>query len=389
NLEVSHRVARVNTGSPTPMRAPGEATGTFALESAMDELAAQLQLDPVELRVRNHAAMDPEKEIPWSNKHLLECYRRGAKLFGWSRRTPEPGSMKEGRELVGWGMATATYPGNRRPAKASVSVDAAGRVRVRSATQDLGTGTYTTLAQVAAEELGVPVEQVTCEMGDSNLPEAGVSGGSSTSASVTPAVQAAARELRRRAAEAGRGYAELARQSPGGVLEATSGAKPSASGGEEGKGKTSIHSFGAMFAEVRVDPLTRQIRVARVVAVINAGRILNALTARSQIQGGVVWGIGMALLERTVLDPRDGSAVTRNLADYLVPTNADVPDIAVEFIEDPDVNFNSVGVRGIGEIGITGITAAIANAVWHATGVRARELPITLDRLLVAQPAIA
>jgi xanthine dehydrogenase YagR molybdenum-binding subunit len=383
NVKVIHRAARLNTGTPCPMRAPGEAPGLFALESAMDELAIKLGIDPIELRIRNHADEDPEKEKPWSSKHLLECYRRGAELFGWERRQTAPGSMQEQGELVGLGMATATYPANRRDGSAAVRIYADGRVVVRSATHDLGTGTYTTLAQVAADELDVPIEKVSCELGDSTLPKASVSGGSSTSASVGPLVQEAARALKKKLA----GFVSVAaavQKSGEPYLEAQAehGALAAAAAQLFSRGP-SAHSFGAHFAEVRIDPITRQIRVSRVVAVIDGGKIMNSLTARSQIQGGIVWGIGMALLERTAWDARTGTPVTRNLADYLVPVNADVPEITVEFTNIPDLQFNSLGVRGIGEIGITGITAAIANAVYHATGVRVRDLPITLDKIMV------
>jgi xanthine dehydrogenase YagR molybdenum-binding subunit len=390
NVEIIHRVARLNTGAPTPMRAPGESTGTFALESVMDELAVKLGLDPIELRVRNHAAKDPGKDEPWSSKHLLECYRRGAELFGWAQRNPRPGSRIEEGELVGWGMATATYPAARRKSAAAVRAYPDGRVVVRAATQDLGTGTYTTLAQVAADELGVPVAQVSCEIGDSQFPPGNVSGGSSTTASMGPVVQAAARKLRQRLGEGGQRTGEAAKrvgehkwaEAFRGLDEPFLEAKAESSASSDRPG-VSLHSFGSQFAEVRVNRLTRMIRVSRVVTVIDGGRIMNPLTARSQIQGGVVWGIGMALLERTEFDARTASPVTRNLADYLVPVNADVPELTVEFLDYPDLDFNALGARGIGEIGITGITAAIANAVYHATGVRVRELPITLDRLLV------
>jgi len=382
NLRVSHRVARLNTGTPCPTRAPGEAPGTFALESAMDELAEKLRMDPVALRIRNHADEDPQQKKPWSSKHLLECYQRGADLFGWNRRRPEPRSMQENGEWIGYGMATATYPANRRDASAAVRIYPDGRVVVRSATHDLGTGTYTTMAQVAADALGVDVQRVTCELGDSWLPKAGVSGGSSTSASVGPMVNEAALKLRKRldgfastaeaVAKSGNGYLE--EEAEHGML-ATASAQILKHG-------PSTHSFGAQFAEVRIHPQTRQIRVSRVVAVIDAGRIMNPLTARSQIQGGIVWGIGMALLERTEWDPGRGAPVTRNLADYLVPANADVPQLTVEFTDHPDLQFNTLGVRGVGEIGITGVVAAIANAVYHASGVRVRDLPITLDKII-------
>ncbi len=383
NVRIGHRVARLNTGSPCPTRAPGEATGTFALESAMDELAEKLRMDPIDLRIRNHADADPEQGKPWSSKHLLECYEKGAALFGWSRRRPEPQSMREDGEWVGLGMATAVYPANRRDGSASVRIFADGRVVVRSATQDLGTGTYTTMAQVAADALGIDLDRVTCEIGDSSLPPSGVSGGSSTSASVGPMVNEAALKLRK-ALEGYASVGEAVAKSGAAYLEAEAGqGKLAAAVSQVVKPSFSAYSFGAQFAEVRIKPETGQIRVSRVVAVIDAGRIMNLLTGRSQIQGGIVWGIGMALLERTEWDNARGAPVTRNLADYLVPSNADVPDITVEFTDHPDLQFNTLGVRGIGEIGITGITAAIANAVYHASGVRVRELPITLDKVLV------
>jgi xanthine dehydrogenase YagR molybdenum-binding subunit len=382
NVKITHRVARLNTGTPCPTRAPGEATGTFALECAMDELAEKLGMDPVVLRVLNHADTDQQKEKPWSSKHLLECYERGARIFGWSQRRAVPRSNKENGEWVGYGMASAIYPANKRDGSAAVRIYPDGRVVVRSATHDLGTGTYTTLAQVASDALGIPVDRVTCELGDSLLPKAGVSGGSSTSASVGPMVHEASSKLKERlrsfptlaeaVASSGKGYLEA---------EAESGMLSSVAAEVLKKGPSAF-SFGAHFVEVRVAPGTRQVRVSRVVSAIDAGRIMNPLTARSQIQGGVIWGIGMALLERTEWDPVRGSPVTRNLADYLVPVNADIPDIVVEFTNYPDLQFNSIGVRGIGEIGITGMVAAIANAVYNATGVRVRDLPISIDNLL-------
>ena len=382
NLAVTHRAARINTGTPCPTRAPGEAPGTFALESAMDELAYKLGLDPIQLRILNHAPKDPEKKKPFTSKHLLECYHRGAELFDWKRRNPAPGSMRENGELVGLGMATATYPANKRDSAAAVRIDRDGRVTVRSATHDIGTGTYTTLAQIAADALGIPVSRVTCQMGSSLLPPASVSGGSSTSASVGPMVQAAAIKLRAKLAQYDSVREAIQHSGQDYLEEKADHSKIAAMAGEVMENHPSAHSFGAQFAEVRINPVTREIRVSRVVTVIDAGQILNPLTARSQIQGGVVWGLGMALLEQTAWDERMGSPVTRNLADYLVPVNADVPNLEVEFLHHPDFQFNSLGVRGIGEIGITGITAAVANAVYHATGVRVRDLPITLDKIL-------
>ena len=382
NVIVSHKVARLNTGTPCPMRAPGEAPGTFALESAMDELAEKLGVDPIDLRIRNHANEDPQKGKPWSSKHLLECYTRGAELFGWNRRLKEPRARVQDGQWVGLGMATATYPANKRDSSAAVRIYADGHIIVRSATHDLGTGTYTTLAQIAADALGVPVDRVSCEIGDSLLPKAGVSGGSSTSASVGPMVHEAALKLKEKldgftsvadaVAHSGKQYLEAQAQ-PGKLSEAAA---------ELLKKGPSTHSFGAQFAEVRVNPRTRQIRVTRGCSVIDAGRIMNPLTARSQIQGGIVWGIGMALLERTAWDNALGHPVTRNLADYLVPVNADIPDITVEFTDYPDLEFNSIGERAIGEIGITGTVPAVANAVYNASGIRVRDLPLSLEKML-------
>ncbi len=382
NVSISHRVARLNTGTPCPTRAPGEAPGTFALECAMDELAQKLGMDPIELRIRNHADVDPQEEKPFSSKNLLECYRRGAERFGWDRRIAKPGARQEKGEWVGMGMATATYPANKRDGSAAVRIYRDRRVVVRSATHDLGTGTYTTLAQVAADALGVPVGSVTCELGDSLLPKAGVSGGSSTSASVAPMVREAAEKLK---AKLGKftSIDEAVAKSGGDFVEAEAEHNAIAAAASKPVSKSpSFHSFGAQFVEVRVNVDTRQVKVSRVVSVIDAGSIMNPLTARSQIQGGVVWAIGMALLERTDWDTTRGYPATRNLADYLVPVNADIPDIIVEFTDHPDLEFNSLGVRGIGEIGITGTVAAVANAVYNATGIRVRDLPVSIDKLL-------
>jgi xanthine dehydrogenase YagR molybdenum-binding subunit len=382
NVSISHRAARLNTGTPCPTRAPGEAPGTFALESAMDELAERLGMDPLALRIINHADTDPEKGKPFSSKHLIECYQRGAELFGWDRRPSRPGSRQLDGEWIGMGMATATYPANKRDGTAAVRIFPDGRVLVRSATHDLGTGTYTTLAQVAADALGLSVDKVTCELGDSLLPKAGVSGGSSTSASVAPMVQKAAVMLKEKLGKS-TSLAEAVAKSGTGYVEAEAGESMLASlASSVLKDGPSTHSFGAQFVEVRVNIGTRMARVSRVVSVIDAGKIMNPLTARSQIQGGIIWAIGMALLEHTDYDTGRGYAVTRNLADYLVPVNADVPDIRVEFTDHPDYQFNSLGVRGIGEIGITGTVAAIVNAIYNATGIRVRDLPASLDKLI-------
>jgi len=333
----------------------------------MDELAEALGLDPLELRRRNHADADPGNGKPFTAKRLLECYARGAAALGWHGRDPRPRSMRAADGmLVGWGTATATYPANIRPASALVRLqpDGSGAV-VRAATHDLGTGTYTILAQIAADALGLPVDRVRCVLGDSALPPAPVSGGSSTAASVGAAVLEAAERLR----------AQLV--SDDGTRAAQADHDPAAI-----KDEFSAHSFGAHFVEVRVDPALGTVRVTRVVSAMDVGRVLNPRTAASQIRGGVVWGIGMALMEATVYDGRDGRLVTRNLADYLVPVNPDIPPIEVILLDVPDPHFGPLGARGVGEIGITGVAAAIANAVHHATGRRVRRLPITPETLL-------
>lgn len=406
NQRTTHRLARLNVGTPTFQRAPGEATGTFALEVALDEMAYALGIDPVELRLRNDAAQDPEKRIPWSSKSLAACYRTGAERFGWARRNPQPGSMREGTTRVGWGMATATYPANRSAAAATARYLPYGTAQVESGSQDLGTGTYTVMTQVAADAMGMPVDRVLFSLGDTRMPEAPVSGGSQSVASVSPAVQAAGQQARDALIAAAiadassplHGLDAGAITVADGVLSAHSGAREPAAAvvarygrpievtakvqpGEE-KQKFSMHSFGAVFAEVHVDADLGVIRVSRIVGSYGVGRLLNAKTGRSQLMGGIVWGIGMALFEESLLDPRYGRIVNNNLAEYHVPVNADVPDIDILVLDEADPHINPLGAKGIGEIGITGVPAAIANAVYHATGRRVRELPITLDKLI-------
>jgi len=409
NEETTHRLARMNLGTPTFMRAPGEASGSFALESSMDELAYELGIDPLQLRLQNYTERDPGKDLPFSSKSLRQCYEAGAERFGWSRRNPQPRSMREGDKLVGWGMATCTYPTNRSKGAASATIDADGMVVVRSSTQDLGTGTYTVMTQVAADALGLPVERVRFELGDSRLPEAPVSGGSTTVASVAPAVKAAAHALKLKLV----GIAVGDERSPlhgaladeveidGGRLFLRSdpakgesmtdivvrhggadiGVRAEADPGDASK-KYSMHAFGAVFVEVHVDEALGTVCVPRVVGAYGVGKLMNAKTGHSQLMGGIVFGLGMALFEETVFDLRDGRAVNGNLAEYHVPVNADIGSIEVEVVEEDDPHVNPLGAKGIGEIGITGVAAAVANAVYHATGKRIRELPITLDKLL-------
>ena len=371
NVATSHRLAQLNVGTPTFQRAPGESSGTFALESAMDELAYALGIDPLELRLRNYAEADPHTGKPWSSKMLRQCYSDAAARFGWAKRPMKARSLRERHELIGWGMATATYPAHRRPASAMVRLLPDGTAIVRSGTQDLGTGTYTVMTQIAADALGLPPERIDFELGDTLMPPAGVSGGSTTVASVGPAVKAACEQARAKK------QAAVAAGQPNQVIEAQAHAEE----GEE-KEKFATRSFGAVFCEVRVDEDLGRIRVPRIVAGYSVGRLMNAKLARSQLIGGLVWGVSMALMEETEVDPRDGRIVNANLAEYHVPVNADIGTIDVSFCDENDTNFNPVGARGIGEIGITGIPAAIANAVFHATGRRLRSLPIRLDQLI-------
>jgi xanthine dehydrogenase YagR molybdenum-binding subunit len=412
NVAVTNRGSRVNIATPTPMRAPGESPGLFAIESALDELAWQLKMDPGALRLKNDAESDPDKNLPFSGKHLRECYQLGMERFGWKQRDPAPRAHRDGRFLVGWGMATATYPAVRSPGAALVRILTDGTAVVASATQDIGTGTYTTMTQVAAETLGLPPQKVRAELGDSTMPPAPVSGGSMTTASVTPAVKAAAENAILKLKQAAiadtnsplHGKAEDDIVAQDGTLVAKSGTargisfadvlrsrklaqvqgEANVAPGEEMK-KYSFHSFGAQFSEVRVDSDTGEVRVPRHLAVFDIGRVINPKTARSQALSGITWGIGMALLEHTVYDHRHGRVITNNLADYAVPVNADIRNIDALFVDHPDLVSNSVGGRGMGEIGITGVAPAVANAIYHATGIRVRDLPITPDKLLGAQ----
>jgi len=409
NQSTSHRVVPLNVGTPTFMRAPGETTGTFALESAMDELAWQLKMDPIALRLKNYAEVEPQDGKPWSSKSLRECYETGAQRFGWARRTATPRSMRNGSTLIGLGMATATYPANRSQASAFARILPDGNAIVASGTQDLGTGTYTVMTQVAADALGFPPERIKFELGDSTLPGAPGSGGSQSAASVSPAVQAACQQARDKlialaiADHASPLYgsaaqsvtvqdgwvvstADASRRDPAAAILARAGGKPveataTTKPGSE-REQYAFHSFGAVFAEVHVDADLGTLHVARIVGVYDVGRLLNEKTATSQLMGGMVWGIGTALEEEGQLDPRFGRVLNGNLAEYHVPVNADIGELEVLFVGPPDTHFNPVGVRGIGEIGITGVPAAIANAVYHATGVRVRDLPITLDKVM-------
>jgi xanthine dehydrogenase YagR molybdenum-binding subunit len=409
NCITKYRLVRGNIQTPLYMRGPGEVSGIFALDSAMDELAYQLKVDPLEFRIRNHAAADPSDGRPWSSKSLLECYRRGAEAFGWSRRPLEPRSLRDGPFLVGMGMATGTYPMYRAPASARARILADGTAVVQSSASDMGPGTWTTMQIIGAEALALDLGRVRSELGDSSLPRAAVHGGSMTTASVGSAVHEACLAARakllalasddrrsplRGASEEevefedgriflkgdpsrGEGYDEILWRNRTESIEALVESKP---GGE--LEKFSMHAFAAHFIEVRVDPELGSVRVSRVVSVCGGGRILNEKTARSQLIGGVVGGLGMALMEETMMDHRMGRFVNASLGEYHVPVNADIPEIEAVFVEERDDHVNPLGAKGIGEVGIVGVPAAVANAVFHATGKRVRQLPITLDQLL-------
>jgi xanthine dehydrogenase YagR molybdenum-binding subunit len=395
---------RLNAPQPNPMRAPGEGPGSFALESGLDELAHALGIDPLELRLRNYADHDQHAGRPWSSNGLRECYRVAARSFGWEKRPREIATLRDGRHRIGWGMASACYPVYRMASDAVVRIAPDGSVVVRCGTQDMGTGTYTVLAQLAAAILGVPLGRVAVELGDTTLPEGPYSGGSIATASFTPAVEDASRQLCRRLAELAVGDPDsplhglaadritiddgylrsenrsealadlVARAAPEGI-EAVARAAP------EDKPRHSSYSYGAVFAEVRVDSELGEVRVMRLTACYAAGRILNPLLARSQFIGGLVGGIGMALHEDTVMDERLGGVVNDNFADYLIPVHADMPRFDIHLVDEDDPHLGG-GIKGIGMLGTVGTAAAIANAVFHATGRRIRELPIRLEHFL-------
>jgi xanthine dehydrogenase YagR molybdenum-binding subunit len=407
NAKYEHKLTRLDVPTPADMRAPGAATGVYALECAMDELAIALKLDPMELRLRCYSDRDQNHGLPYTSKQLRECYRQGADAFGWSKRNPEPRSMRDGAELVGWGMATGIWEAYQMPMAARIVLTGNGHAEVSCATSDIGTGTYTVMAQVAADVLGVPIENVTVKLGDSTLPMSPVEGGSWTAASVAHAIAAAADDVRKELLSLAKKLPDspLAGLQPDDVLlsdgmivarESASRAVSVASSMRnagvdriehersaelQDDGKHARNSHSAIFAEVKVDEQLGVIRVTRVVNAVAAGRIVNTKTAANQVMGGVVWGIGMALHEETLVDHRFGRVMNANIAEYHVPVNADVQDIRVIFVDEPDNIINPMGIKGVGEIGIVGVAAAIANAVYHATGKRIRDLPITLDKL--------
>ena len=411
NLLVTGGLARRNVGNPTAMRGPGAVPGLYALESAMDELAIKLKMDPVALRLKNEPEIDESLNIPFSSRHMKECLTVGAEKFGWSKRTPEVGSMKRDGITLGWGVAACSWLAARTETESTVELRQDGSARVACGTQDIGGGTYTVLAQVVSHETGIPVSKIDVVLGDSALPPGPISGGSWVTASVTPSVLEAAQNATKSLLLAAvksegspfkdkkpddiefiDGSIRVKGQSASAVpmseilriarVKSVSGTGKSQGTFGEEKPKYSFHSYGAQFAEITWQPEIARLRVNRVVTVIDAGRIMNPAPARNQIEGAVVMGVGMAMFEETMYDPRSGAPINNNLADYVMAVNADSPKIDVTFLDYPDYKLNALGVRGVGEIGLAGIAAAITNAVYHATGVRVRNLPIRIEDLL-------
>jgi xanthine dehydrogenase YagR molybdenum-binding subunit len=423
NVSTRYRILGLDISTPIWMRGPGEATGAFALESAMDELAHLLNLDPIEFRLRNYSDVDPDNNKPWSTKYLKECYQMGAERIGWNKRQMKPGSIRDGDWFVGYGMGVGTFGANRRGAKASARLLSNGTVVLRSATTDIGPGTGTVMVQIAADALNLPPERISFELGNSTFPDAPSQGGSATVASVGSAVVAACAALKeklqqlggtafsgakaediiinsahkgtvkahnngnakstvqigvRNNAAATMSYSDIRERNNLQDVEVVAEAKP----GNE-RQQYSMYSFSVHFAEVRVHAMTGEVRVSKMVSCADAGTIANHKTAGSQMIGGAVGGIGMALTEGAIMDDRFGRYVTKDLAEYHVPVHADAPHIDVAFVDKPDLIVDPMGTKGIGEIAIIGVAPAIANAIFNATGKRIRELPITPDKLLV------
>jgi xanthine dehydrogenase YagR molybdenum-binding subunit len=417
SLLADHRLVDMNLGVCTYQRAPGESTGTAAFESALDELAYKLNIDPIQIRLTNYAEKDPSRDHPWTSKHLRECYTQGAERFGWSKRNPRPGQVREGNNLIGMGMATAIYGAGRSNAGATARILPDGTVFIGSATHDMGTGMYTLMAQITGYALGIDPLKVQVKLGDSDLPTAPVAGGSQSTASVTPAVLDAATKLRQKItdlaindtqsplhncpaddvqAKSGRlvsksspsksdSFVDIIRRNGGQPIEVTSSAQPDAAI----RNAYSSQSWGAVFAEVAVDVDTHMVKVRRFSGTYDIGTLLNKQTGINQLQGGIVWGISFALHEEALLDPTHGRMVNSSFGEYHIASNADIPSIDVVCLDIPDTLNNPLGARGIGEIGITGVPAAINNAVFNATGKRIRDYPITPDKILLTKSIVS
>lgn len=410
NVTATQRLVKLNIGTPTSMRGPGANPGMFALDSAMDELAVKLNIDPLEIRLKNYAEKDDSSDRPFSSKHLRECYQTGAERFGWSKRTPGIGSMRDGNEILGMGMGTATWPAGSGGAQARVRLSANGRARVSCATQDIGTGTYTVVAIIVSDKTGIPVERIDAVLGDSSLPPGPTSGGSRATATVIPAVAAASMNVigellklavttdgspfkgadvstiamtagrvqkKGESPESGVPFENLLKLRRIAALEAEG-----KTGGPPEADKYSMHSFAAQFIEVGWDPGIARLRVRRTLTVVDAGRIISMKAGRNQMLGAVVMGIGMGMLEETIYDVRNAKPINNSYADYLVATNADVPEQEVIFLDYPDPVIGEYGARGIGEIGLVGVASALTMATYHATGVRVRDLPIRIEKLM-------
>jgi xanthine dehydrogenase YagR molybdenum-binding subunit len=389
NRLTRHRLVPLDMLPGEDVRAPGEAPGLLALETAMDELAHTLSIDPIELRIRNEPTVDPERNVPYSERRVVECLREGARRFKWDRRQQKPGTVRDGKWLVGLGVSAAIRVHPQAPTKARVRLAPDGTCTVLSDMTDIGTGTYTVLAQVAADRLGLPISQMRVELGRSDLPPSWGSGGSWGASSSAMAVYRACEILREKLQITGRADPGptltnlLARNHPDG-LEAEGEATPMFN--DPNFASNSIHTYGAHFAEVGVDADTGEVRLRQMLGVFSAGRVLNPKTARSQMIGGMTFGVGMALLEEAIVDPRSGAFVNGDLAGYLVPVQADIPAIEAVLLDGFDEKANALGVKGLGELGICGAGAAIGNAVFNATGIRVRDFPITLEKLLPGLP---
>jgi len=410
NVRTVAKIARTDLQTPLWMRAPGMVSGAFAIESALDELSYKLKIDPMQLRLINYAETDPETGRPFSSKELRECYKLASERFGWSKRKPEPRSMRDGNLLVGWGMATGTWPAGQAPASARITLNLDGTVRIESGTTDIGPGTYTTMSIIAARSLGVPIESVSFALGDSELPPTPGQGGSNTTSSVGTAVQEACELILKQLVdltnknrnspfigvdvetvvaedasilvkgkpETKRRFADILRQNNLDNVSVLHRSTP-----DQGRrSRYAIASHAAQFVEVKIDEEIGRIRVTRTVQGTAAGRIVNPKGAHSQEMGGVVWGVGMALMEHTEVDHKLGRIMNPNLAGYHVPVNADIGEIETIFVEEIDEIVNPLGAKGLGELGLVGVPAAIANAIFHATGKRIRDLPITPDKLI-------